>query len=47
MVVFGGFVDLFLMVDKEVKNVGVVGFVILGNVEVILMVYYGDILESL
>lgn len=46
MVIIGGFVELFLMVDNEVRNIGVVGFVISGNVEVIFMVYYGEIVEG-
>lgn len=47
VVVLGGLVDSFLMVDKEVKNAGVVGLAISGNVEAISMVHHGDTSESL
>ena len=42
MVIIGGLVESFLMVDNEVKNHGVVGLAISGNVEAISMVHHGE-----
>lgn len=47
VVILGGLSESFLMVDNEVKNSGVVGLSISGNVEALSMVHHGDTSESL
>lgn len=47
MVIIGGLAESFLMVDNEVKNAGVVGLAIAGNVEAISMVHHDDTAEGL
>lgn len=47
MVIIGGLVESFLMVDNEVRNAGVVGLAISGNVEAISMVHHGDTAEGM
>lgn len=46
MVIIGGLVESFLMVDNEVRNAGVVGLAIAGNVEAISMVHHGETAEG-
>jgi len=47
VVIIGGLVESFLMVDNEVRNAGVVGLAISGNVEAISMVHHGDTAEGM
>lgn len=47
VVILGGLSESFLMVNNEVKNSGVVGLSISGNVEALSMVHHGDTSESL
>lgn len=46
MVIIGGLVESFLMVDNEVRNAGVVGLALAGNVEAISMVHHGETAEG-
>ena len=46
MVIIGGLVESFLMVDNEVRSTGVVGLAISGNVEAISMVHHGETAEG-
>lgn len=46
VVIVGGLVESFLMVDNEVRNAGVVGLAIAGNVEAISMVHHGETAEG-
>lgn len=46
VVIIGGLVESFLMVDNEVRNTGVVGLAISGNVEAISMVHHGETAEG-
>lgn len=47
MVIIGGLVESFLMVDNEVRGTGVVGLAIAGDVEAISMVHHGDTAEGM
>ncbi|KAL9981706.1 hypothetical protein ACROYT_G010447 [Oculina patagonica] len=46
VVIIGGLVESFLMVDNEVRNAGVVGLAIAGDVEAISMVHHGETAEG-
>ena len=46
MVIIGGLVESFLMVGNEVKNTGIIGLGIAGNVEAVSMVHHGETPEG-
>lgn len=46
VVIIGGLVESFVMVDNEVKNAGVVGLAFTGNVEAVSMVHHGETVEG-
>lgn len=46
MVIIGGLVDSFVMLDSEVRSAGIVGLALAGNVEAISMVHHGETVEG-